>query len=66
MLEKHISLLKEPFSEYMGYLSLSSGKEIIVRKEIQNFLTRNNIDNGKIVIVSDGMAFNTGVQRDVF
>jgi len=66
ILEEHISLIKEPGSEYMGHLSLSSGKALIISKEMQNFLTRNNIDNRKIVVIgSDGTAVNTGVKGGV-
>lgn len=61
IIEEHISLLKEPGSEYIGHISLNAGKAAIISKKIMEFLVRKNIDVKKFIVVGcDGTVVNTG------
>lgn len=44
VIEEHISLIKEPNLEYIGHISLSSGRAAIVSKKIMEFLNAKTVD----------------------
>lgn len=66
IVQEHISLLKEPGSEYMGHISLTSGKATIISQNIAEFLETKNIDCDKLIVVGcDGTVVNTGSKGGV-
>nr|CAI5828073.1 unnamed protein product [Callosobruchus analis] len=65
--EEHLSLLKEPGSEYLGHLSLASEKAAIGSKyNIIEFLKSKHIDCDELIALGcDGTAVNTCSKRGV-
>ena len=61
ILEEHISLIKEPDSEFLGYITPASGTAKCIEQEIFNFLLNSEslIDNF-IAIGCDGTNVNVG------
>ncbi|GBM15039.1 hypothetical protein AVEN_266925-1 [Araneus ventricosus] len=51
IIEEHISLVKEPGSEYIGHVSINFGREQIIGNDIYSFLScfDNDIDVTKLV-----------------
>ncbi|GBO19864.1 hypothetical protein AVEN_24552-1 [Araneus ventricosus] len=68
IIEEHLSLVKEPGSEYIGHISVNYGRE---RKSLEikyRFLScvDNDIDVTKLVAIGcDGTSVNTGVKGDI-
>lgn len=61
MLEEHITMVKEPSSSYIGYLSSINGTGVEVAMEILNFLRINDFSLDHLVAVNcDGTRTNTG------
>lgn len=61
IVEEHLSLVKEPGSEYLGHLSLPNGKAEIVSKKLKEFFDEKRIDTSKVTVIgSDGTVVNTG------
>lgn len=66
--EEHLSLVKEPGSEYIGHVSVNSGRAQIIAQHIVSFLScaDNDIDLTKLVAIGcDGTCVNTGVRGGV-
>ncbi|CAG4928614.1 unnamed protein product [Colias eurytheme] len=66
VVEEHISIIKEPNSEYIGHITLSSGRATVVSKKIIDFLQEKHIDLQNMVVVGcDGTVVNTGAKGGV-
>lgn len=66
MIEDHISLVKEPESEYFGHISTKTGNAKTICTNIISFLTLKNIDlNNILAIGCDGTAVNTGTKGGI-
>ena len=64
--EEHISLISEPGSEYIGHLSINSGKAITIQKSMVQFLSEKIEYQSSLVAVGcDGTAVNTGHKSGV-
>lgn len=60
IVEEHVTLVKEPGSEYIGHLSLSSGKAFNVCAKLVECLEAKHIDFDKLnAIGCDRTAVNT-------
>lgn len=61
ILEEHISLIKEPDSKFLGYITPASGAAKCIEKEIFNFFINKNISmDGLVAIGCDGTNVNVG------
>lgn len=64
--EEHISLISEPDSEYIGHLSIDSGKAVTIERSIVDFLETNfELRTSLVAIGCDGTAVNTGHKNGV-
>lgn len=59
--EEHISLIKEPGSEYIGHVSLQSSHAVNIRHTLLQFFVTNSIDLSQLIVIGcDGTITNTG------
>lgn len=66
MVEEHITVLKEPGSQYLGHISLKSGNARAIANALFAFFVHKSIPLTKIVAIGcDGTAINTGVKAGV-
>lgn len=64
--EEHISMISEPNSEYIGHLSIESGKAANIQKNIVGFMEEKyKYDSSLVAIGCDGTAVNTGHKNGV-
>uniref|UniRef100_A0A6P7F0G4 Uncharacterized protein LOC114324720 n=1 Tax=Diabrotica virgifera virgifera TaxID=50390 RepID=A0A6P7F0G4_DIAVI len=64
--EEHITILKEPDSEYLGHISLKTGDAKTICNSILTFLSSKSIDANQIMAIGcDGTAVNTGIKGGV-
>lgn len=61
--EEHVSLIKEPDSEYLGHMSPKDGSANAIEKSIMDFLHENDICTKDLIAVGcDGTNVNTGIK----
>ncbi|CAG9794368.1 unnamed protein product [Diatraea saccharalis] len=66
IVEKHISIISEPSSEYIGHLSVESGKAADIEKSIIEFLeNKYEFRYSLVAIGCDGTVVNTGRKNGV-
>lgn len=66
VLEEHISLIKEPGTEFLGYISPVSGTSKCVEKSIVDYFLEQNISTDDLVAVGcDGTNVNVGRQGGI-
>lgn len=66
IVEEHISIISEPNSEYIGHLSIDSGKAANIEKNIVDFLeNKYEFRSSLVAIGCDGTAVNTGRKNGV-
>ena len=64
--EEHITCVKEPDSEYLGHIVVSSGTSHAIASGITDFLNHKNINTSELQAVGcDGTAVNTGRKNGV-
>jgi hypothetical protein len=64
--EEHISLVKEPGSEYIGHIHVETGDAKTIARHIISFLTLKSINYQNILAIGcDGTAVNTGNKAGV-